>query len=163
MKNLTDYLKESLLDADYSPSDCDIIEQFIHEYCALQPEKLTGDRELRNRQIQWAERFMGAVKSTFKEINKADAKKSWKTSAFIVVKTYGSDDMQFTIIQPTRIQNNKWRFMRGIRLGFIPACIQDHDFNSMMSTRDCELNGIYLIPIELAVDLSLICTEELPR
>lgn len=161
MKNLTDYLRESLLDADYSPSDYDIIEQFIHEYCALQPEKLTGDRELRNRQIQWAERFMGAVKSTFKEINKADAKHVWKES-FIVVKTYG-DDMQFTIMHPTNVVNGKWRYMHGIRLGFIPTCIQDHDFRSTMLARGCELNGIYSIPNQLAKELLLICTRELPR
>lgn len=162
MKSLVDTLNEGLLDDDFDVEDNDVITQFIHEYCALQPKMLTTDPELRKQQINWAEKFMNAVKSTFKEIRKAEAKRVWKESSFIVVKTYG-DDMQFTIIHPTNIPNGKWRYMRGIRLGFVPTCIPDHNFDSTMLARDCTLNGIYTLPNELAEELLLICTRELPR
>ena len=162
MKSLIDTLNESLLDADYSPSDYDVIMQFIHEYCALQPKMLTGDPELRKRQIDWASRFEKVVKASLESTTKANAKRDWKSSSFIVVKTY-SDDMQFTIIHPTIVVNDRWRRMHGIRLGFVPACIQPHDFASTMLTRGCTLDGIYTLPNELAKELLLICTKELPR
>ena len=162
MKSLIDTLNEGLLDNDFDVEDNDVITQFIHEYCALQPKMLTTDPELRKQQINWAEKFMNAVKSTFKEIRKAEAKRIWKESSFIVVKTYG-DDMQFTIMHPTIVVNDKWRRMHGIRLGFVPTCIQPHDFASTMLVRGCTLDGIYMLPNKLAEELLLICTKELPR
>lgn len=162
MKSLTDVLSESLLDVDYSPSDYDVIRQFIHEYCALQPKMLTTDPTLRQRQIDWASRFENMIKATFEGVTKTNAKRDWKTSSFIVVKTYG-DDKQFIIMHPTNVINGKWRFMHGIRLGFVPACIAPHDFASTMIARGCTLDGIYTLPNELAEELLLICTKELPR